>query len=122
MSVLDVFICYINDSKLSIVVDDFIKSVIYNVFNRNDIPWNCTNQQIYLLKNNILNLSIPKQIYILQYLIDCEYDISSIGDPDYEKNIKMEKLLQAQNFYHLRPFLDGPLIRNNIPELEKIQN
>lgn len=117
MSVLDVFIFEYESNKLQNIVSDFINSVIYSVFGRNDIPWNCTQQQMDLLKNNILKLTTTKQIYVLQHLLDCEYCLSiNVKDAEYQKTLKVEKLLV--NFPHYKPFLDGSFTKEKIRELE----
>ena len=121
MSVLDVFILnfeYDTTGKLQNIVSDFTNSIIHDVFGRNDIPWNCTQQEMDLLKNNILNLPITKQIYVLQHLLDCEYSLSlDVQDFEYQKTLKVEKILV--NFPHYKPFLNGSLTKEIIPELEE---
>lgn len=130
MSVLDVLILnfeedgtacsigYLYSSKLQKIIVDFNISIINAVFGKNNIPNDCTQQEINLLKTKISNLSTTRQIYMLQHLLDCEYCLSyNVGDLEYEKNEKVEEIIMNSN---LRIFLNGSLInKEQIPDLEK---
>jgi hypothetical protein len=102
MSVLDVYIIKFEDDKLSNSILTWYHSVMNEVFGRNDIPWDCTDKDMDKLKNKILSLSLSRQVYMIQYLMDFEYCLNNTSD-EYQKNKKVEWVLA--HFQHYKDII-----------------
>lgn len=112
MNVLDVFILKFNDDELSNSVYSWCISIIYEVFGSNFIPSDCTHNDIKRLENKILSLSPSRQAYLVDYLIDCEYNLE-------DKNASLIVRL-LRNFTKYTELLD-PSVKKTISDIPSLE-